>query len=162
VLDFEVQRCTRRCAATDRELKPGELFFSVLVPEGAAIVRYDYCEEGWQGAPDNALGWWKSQMPDPQAHRLHWAPNDVMLHYFEELANEPERSDTRYVLALLMLRRRIVRLEETQTDEQGEEVMVLYCAKKETEYRINVADPEPERVGQIQEELANLLFAKAS
>ena len=162
MLDFEVQRCTRRCAATDRELKPGEYFYSVLVPEGAEIVRYDYCEDAWTGAPETMLGWWKSQMPDPQAHKLHWAPNDVMLHYFEQLTNEPDKSDTRYVLALLMLRRRVVRLEETQADEQGNEVLLLYCPKKETEYQVSVTDPEPERVGQIQEELAKLLFAKAS
>ena len=35
MLDFEVQRCTRRCAATDRELKPGETFYSTLVVVGA-------------------------------------------------------------------------------------------------------------------------------
>jgi hypothetical protein len=162
VLDFEVQRCTRRCAATDRELKPGESFYSVLVAEGAEVVRYDYCEEEWKEPPQDALGWWKSQMPDPNAHKLHWAPNDVMLHYFEQLTNESDKPDTRYVLALLMLRRRIVRLEETQVDEHGDEFLVLYCPKRETEFRVPVTDPEPERVGQIQEELAKLLFAKAS
>lgn len=162
MLDFEVQRCTRRCAATDRELKPGEYFYSVLVAEGAEVVRYDYCEEEWKEAPENALGWWKSQMPDPHAHKLHWAPNDVMLHYFEQLSSDGDKPDTQYVLALLMLRRRIVRLDETQADEQGNEVLVLYCPKKETEFRVHVTDPEPERIDQIQEELAKLLFAKAS
>jgi hypothetical protein len=162
VLDFDVQRCTRRCAASDRELKPGETFYSVLVTEGADVVRYDYAEDAWPGAPAGALGWWKSQMPDPQANRLHWAPNDVMLDYFEQLANEPEKEDTRYVLALLMLRRRVVRLEETKTDDRGREILSLYCPKKETEYEVAVTDPDAERIGQIQDELARLLFAKAS
>jgi hypothetical protein len=162
VLDFEVQRCTRRCAASDRELKPGEPFYSVLMAEGAEVLRYDYAEEAWQGAPEGALGWWKSQMPDPHANRLHWAPNDVMLHFFEQLGSEPERQDTRYILALLMLRRRVVRLEETETDDAGCETLVLYCPKKEAEYRVQVTDPEPGRVGQIQDELARLLFAEAS
>ena len=162
MLDFDVQRCTRRCAASDRELKPGEVFYSVLLSEGAEIVRCDYAAEAWKGAPDNAVGWWKSQMPDPQANKMHWAPNEVMLHYFEQLANEPEKEDTRYVLALLMLRRRLMRLEETQRDEQGQETLVLYCPKKETEYRIATSDPDAARVERIQEELAKLLFAKAS
>jgi hypothetical protein len=157
-----VQRCTRRCAASDRELKPGETFYSVLVSDGADVVRYDYAADAWPGAPEGTLGWWKSQMPDPQAHKLHWAPNDVMLHYFEQLASEPEKEDTRYVLALLMLRRRVLRLEQTQTDDQGRETMTLYCAKKESEYHVTVADPNDERIGQIQDELAQLLFAKAT
>ena len=157
MLDFDVQRCTRRCAASDRELKPGETFYSVLVPQGADVVRYDYADSAWTGAPAGALGWWKSQMPDAQAHRLHWAPNDVMLHYFEQLANEPNKEDTRYVLALLMLRRRVVRLEEKRTDDRGRETMSLYCPKNETEYEVTVTDPDKERVDQIQEELAKLL-----
>jgi hypothetical protein len=161
-MDFEVQRCTRRCATSDRELKPGEDFYSVLVAEGAEVVRYDYAADTWSGAPEVALGWWKSQMPDPQANKMHWAPNDVILHYFEQLANEPEKEDTQYVLALLMLRRRLMRLEETETDEQGHETLVLYCPKKETEFKVRVSDPDTVRVGEIQEELAQLLFAKAS
>jgi hypothetical protein len=161
MLDFEVQRCTRHCAKSDRELKPGETFYSMLVVEDGAVVRHDFCQEAWDGPAEDALGWWKSQMPDPNAKRLHWAPNDVMLHYFEQLASAPEKQDVRYVLALLMIRRRVVRLEETEEDEQGQEVLILYCPKKEAEYKVPVVDPTPQRIGVIQEELAQLLFANA-
>ena len=85
-----------------------------------------------------------------------------MLHYFEQLATEPEKEDTRYVLALLMLRRRLLRLDETQTDDEGREVMSLYCPKKEAEYKVPVTDPNAEQIGKVQEELAKLLFANAS
>jgi hypothetical protein len=162
MLDFEVQRCTRRCAKTDRELKPGEAFFSVLMTEGAEIVRYDYAEDAWEGAPEEALGWWKSRMPEPNANRLHWAPNDVMLHYFEELESQEDKLDVRYVLSLLLIRRRVVRLEDTETDDAGREVMVLYCPKKESEHRAVVASPSGERIQEIQQELAGLLFADAA
>ena len=40
-MEFDVQRCSRRCAETDREFRPGESFFSVLLPEGADVVRRD-------------------------------------------------------------------------------------------------------------------------
>ena len=60
-MDFEVQRFTRRCAATDRELAPGELFYSVLLAEGAEVVRHDYAAEAWNGPTVRAApGWWKS------------------------------------------------------------------------------------------------------
>ena len=42
LLDFEIQRCTRRCAATDQELRPGDVCYSVLEVRGAEIVRKDY------------------------------------------------------------------------------------------------------------------------
>ncbi len=162
MLDFEVQRCTRRCATTDRELQPGETFYSVLQVEGADVVRSDYCDEAWQGPPDEALGWWKSQMPTPSAKKLHWAPNDVMLHYFEQLENQPQKQDVRYVLALLMIRRRVFRLEDTEDLGDDRELMVIFCPRNENEYKVLVVPPTEERINDIQKELAELLFADAA
>ncbi|MBW3600949.1 MAG: hypothetical protein KY475_27245 [Planctomycetes bacterium] len=162
MLDFDIQRCTRRCAALDRELAPGETFYSVLTQRGADVVRIDYSEEGWGGAPEGALGWWKSQMPDATgAGKASLAPSDVILQYFEQLESDPDRQDLRYVLALLMIRRRIVRLENTETDEQGRETLVLHCPRNETEYRTPVAPPDDARAAEIQTELSRLLFSDA-
>ena len=113
-MDFEVQRCTRHCAETGRELAPEEAFYSTLVAEGADVVRRDYCADAWQGPPENSLGWWKSRMPARDARKLHWAPNDVMLEYFEQLENQPEKADVRYTLALLLVRRRVARHEDEE------------------------------------------------
>ena len=52
MMDFEVKRCTRRCAASDRELQPGEPFYSMLIQQGAELVRQDFAESHWQGPPE--------------------------------------------------------------------------------------------------------------
>ena len=155
MIDFEVQRCTRHCAASGRELKAGETFYSTLAAEGSQVVRHDYAEDAWQGPPEGVLGWWKSQMPHRESKKMHWAPNDVMLHYFEQIAENPEKQDVRYVLALLMVRRRVLRLEEKE-DSPGE--LVVFCPKNEQTYHVAIADPPAERVEAIQNELAELLF----
>lgn len=160
-MDYEFQRCTRRCAATDRELGPGEEFFSVLLAEGAQLRRLDYSVGAWKGPPEKAAGWWKSRMPDASSRRMHWAPNDVMLHFFERLESQPEQADMRFVLALLLVRRRVLREEDRGTDQRGREVMVLYCPRREATYSVSAIAPAPERIHAIQEELARLLFANA-
>ena len=159
MLDFEVQRCTRRCAKTDREFAPGEVFYSVLVAEDSDVVRRDYCQQAWEGPPEDVVGWWKSQMPEANAKRADWAPNDVMLDYFQQLEQCAEKQDVRYVLALLMTRRRLLRLEDTETDEHGVETLVLFCSRNDTEYRVVSCVPEQQRAEEIQEELAQLLLA---
>ena len=164
VLDFEVQKFTRRCAKCQRELARGERFYSVLEVEGADVIRRDYGQECWEGAPDRVLGWWRSEVPDPRAQRVHWAPNDVILHYFLQVHEDPDKLDLAYVLALLMIRRRIFRLESEESEpcEQPEPPrMRVYCPRNETEYRITVAEPGQERALAIQQELGQLLFAKA-
>jgi len=162
MIDFDIQRCTRRCAATERELLPDEVFYSVLVSEGSDVVRRDYCVESWTEPPEGAIGWWQSRMPSADTNKMHWAPNDVMLHYFQELENNPEKADVRFILALLLVRRRIVRLDDRETDDEGREWMVVYCPKNETEYKVATMPPSGPRIQEIQEELARLLFADAA
>lgn len=156
-MDYEVQRCSRHCAKSGRELAPGEPYYSVLMAEGAEVRRYDYSADAWQGPPEEAVGWWKAQIPDRNANRMHWAPNDVMLQFFDELAGQPEKQDMRYVLALLLVRRRVMRLEESDTDQRGGEVLVLYCPRRDATYQVSAVSPEPSRIDEIQQELVRLL-----
>lgn len=160
MIDYEVQRCTRHCASTGRELQPGEEFYSVLVAEGAQVVRRDYAREAWTGPPAGVLGWWKSHMPERQAKKVQWAPNDVMLELLETLEQQPEKRDMRYVLSLLLIRRRVIRLEDTEPTADGGEISVLYCPRRETTYRVETTLPSDERIVEIQQELAQLLFAE--
>ena len=162
-LDFDVQRCTRKCATTERALEPGESFYSVLRenPNDDEVVREDYCAEAWSGPPEEAIGWWQSQMPDPDARKVEWAPNDVILHYFEKIKDDPAKAETCFVLTLLMIRRRLMRLEESEADANGNEIMVLFCPRTEKEYRVASQNPDAKSVAAIQTELVNLLFAKS-
>ena len=161
MIDYDIQRSTRHCATTGRELQPGEAFYSTLTTDGAQVVRRDYSPEAWQGPPEGVLGWWKAHVPQRDARKLHWAPNDVMLELFESLESQHDKQDMRYVLALLLIRRRVVRLEETEQDELSREVSVLYCPRRETTYRVVTVMPTEARTAEIQEELARLLFASA-
>jgi hypothetical protein len=157
MVEYDIQRCTRRCHASGRELAPGEVVYSVLVDTAGSIARQDFSAEAWQGPPQDALGWWKGTVADPGGKRVHWAPNDVMLHYFEQLEGNPAKEDARYVLALLLVRRRIVRVESTQKDAAGTETLVVYCPRNEVEYRVKVVMPTAERETAIQTELSELL-----
>jgi hypothetical protein len=159
-MEYDHVRCTRRCVVTGREFAPGEMFYSVLVAEGSNLVRHDYSAESWQGPPEGVVGWWKSHLPAASGNRVRWAPNDVMLDLLEQAASDPARAEMRYILALLLVRRRVCRLEESQHDEEGREVLVLFCPRREVEYRVPVAMPDEARAKAIQEELAQLLFAQ--
>jgi hypothetical protein len=179
LLDFEVQRCSRRCASTDRALEPGDLCYSVLEVRGAEVFRKDFSADAWKGAPDGTLGWWKSRIPEPTAKKIKLAPNEVLLDLFDQLAEQPEQADLRYVLALLLVRRRVLRVEEVSgvrcrvsdqsvsdtrhlTPDSFSELMRVYCAKRDASYDVAVCMPTGERVDEIQRQLSDLLIADAN
>jgi hypothetical protein len=159
-MHYEVQRTTRHCAVNDREFAPGETFYSILKVDSDEVIRLDYSAEAWQDGQHSEgqqlLGWWKTRLPDRTQKRKHWAPNDVMLHFFDRLGDEEENEDTRYVLALLMVRRRIFRLEEL-IDDSDDETISVYCPRRSETYSIRITRPPADRVEAIQEELAELL-----
>lgn len=145
-------------------MKPGEPVYSVLVGRGSSVVRMDYSTEAWSGPPtaEETIGWWKSVVPDANGPKVHWAPNDVMLNFFEQLEERPDQQDVRYVLALLMIRRRILRQEETTTDEQGREWLVVYSPRSERQHRVLANLPHEERIREIQAELSKLFTDDAA
>ena len=155
-MDYEVQRSAQRCATSGREFAPGEKFYSALVVEGAELRRYDYAAEAWQAPPPGAIGWWQSQLPDAGGKRPHGVPNDVLLQCFDELAEQPERQDMRYVVALLLVRRRVFRLEEDDRASGGE-VLRLHCPRRDASYEVPVVIPDPARIDEIQQQVAKLL-----
>lgn len=157
-MDYDIQRCSKRCAVTNRELLPGEEFYSVLLRQGSGFVRRDYSVEAWTGPPEDAVGWWKSRLTNRGAPRRTWAPSDVMLEFFCQLESQPDQQDLRYVLALLMIRRGIFRQEGTESDDQGRSWLVVYSPHQEKEYQVAVVLPANDQRAQIiQQELGRLL-----
>ena len=126
-MDYEIERSAKCCTATGRQFVPGEEFYSALIAAGDELKRCDYSTEGLAGATAGHDRLVEVADARPARRRAHWAPNDVLLNFFDELAEQPDKQDMRYVLALLLVRRRVMRMEEEQRDEAGQERLMLYC-----------------------------------
>jgi hypothetical protein len=87
------------------------------------------------------------------------------------LADRPEEQDLRYVLTLLLIRRRVLRLDVAAEQlgmqtrrvdgENAAESMIVYCPKRDAAYEVPVAMPDQPRIDQIQQRLSDLLIAGA-
>ncbi len=161
-MDYNIHRTTRRCASTGRALEEGEEFFTALFVEGAELVRKDYAREAWQGPPEGTLGWWKARIPRKEDTKARLAPDEVLLQLFHELEEQPQKQDLRFVLALLLVRRRLLKWEEPERNDDGHEVLVLSCPRDGGIYRVAAEVPDDARAAEIQDELARLLFADAA
>jgi hypothetical protein len=162
VTDYDVQRFTRHCAVSGRELAAGETFYSVLISQGADLKRIDYATDAWPGPPEACIGWWKSQVPTRESKRAQMAPGELLLEFFAGLAEQADRQDVRYILALWLVRRRILRLDATELDADGVETLVLHCPRDESTHRVRAAVPDASRAADIQAELSRLLYVEGS
>ncbi len=111
--EFNFARCSRRCQVADRNLQPGESFYSVIVDNKDTLTRTDISAEKWQGPPENAVAWWRSRMPDAGARKMRPAPDSVLLETLSQLVERPDSEALAYMLALLLVRRRVLTEDET-------------------------------------------------
>jgi hypothetical protein len=161
MIDFDVASPSRRCAATEREFAPGEAIVSYLVREGTEIVRKDVSPEVWAGPPEGCVAWWRSQIPHPASKKVSWSPDEEALEWFASLVL-PEQAAERYVLALALTRKRLLRLVRTENDAAGAETMVFISAVDDSEHAVTVVEPSAEEIEAIQRILAERLRLSAS
>lgn len=157
MLNFDIKRTNRKCIASDRPFERGEEFVSALVEIDGELVRQDYSVQSWEEPPENCIGWWKSRMPDLDKGRVYWAPNDVLLAYFQHLIAHPRSQDTAYVMAVLLVRRRTLQMVETDESTKPP-TLVIHHRKTNTDYRVIVMDIPGYRITEIQNELSEHLF----
>jgi hypothetical protein len=156
--DYQIQASSRRCAATGRELQPGERFFSVLLEEGGRLVRKDYGADAWPGPPAGAFSFWAGKVPPAETRRRLTVDDELLLDCFQRLEEqtEPNHVRFRYVVSLLLMRRRRLRFEEART-EAGQEVLVLRCVR--TGARHAVVNPclTDDEMASVQDDVSRAL-----
>ncbi len=156
--EYQIQPNTRRCATTGRELRPGEPHFSVLLDESGKFVRKDYGVEAWQGPPAGAFSFWQGRIGAGSAPRRPTFDDELLMDCFHRLERETEPSKLgfRYVLALLLLRRKRFKLEGSR-QEIGQSSLHLRCPR--TGARVIVLDPglTDEEIESVQDDVFQAL-----
>jgi hypothetical protein len=156
--EYQIQPNTRVCAITGRELRPGERFFTALREEGGQFLRQDYSAEAWHGPPPGAFSFWAGHVPAANQSRKLRIDDDLLMECFERLEGQPEASrvNFRYVVALLLMRRKRLRFEEAIT--QGEqEVLTLRCARSGAKHLVVNPRLTEEQLLAVQDEVFKVL-----
>ena len=156
-MDYQIQPNSRRCAVTGRELQVGERFYTALVEEDRQFVRKDFCPEAWQGPPPGAFGFWTGHVTALDKAKPRF-DDDLLEDCFQRLEGqtEPGRINFRYVVALLLMRRRRLRY-ETSLVENGAEKMVLRCLRTNEKHEVVNPKLSDDEMAQVQEEVFGVL-----
>ena len=168
-MDLKLHRPHATCAGTGRGFVAGEPFISALVRLEGRLDRRDFSAAAWSGPPDNTLAWWRSTYPAADAATEALAPSDVLLDVFEELEGRDDEAPLRYLLALELLRRRVMRIVEparsaagrsADTDAGGPPAdLALACRRRDREYTVRQVAVHEATAPGIEERLARLLWS---
>jgi hypothetical protein len=139
--NYQIQGPARVCAATGRELAAGERVFSVLRDENGQFARTDYAADAWPGPPAGAVAWWSGRVSEAGRAARPAINDDLLADCFEHLSGttDPARLRFRYVVALLLMRRKRFKFEDAR--QRGDrDTLVLRDGR--TGRRHEVEDPQ--------------------
>jgi hypothetical protein len=154
-MDLKLQRPQTQCAATGRAFVAGDLVCSALVRRNGTIERVDVAAEAWGGPPADAVAWWRCRHPAVQDAGREPAPADALLDALEALEDSPDEP-LRYLLALQLVRRRVLRMQDVREVHDDPDVLVLGCRRRGRDYRVRVAAIDD---AGVEERLAALLWS---
>ncbi len=161
------------CAACGRAFAAGESVVSSLhetesppdadaAGDGApAFARRDACDAcaaDVTAAAESAAAysWWRWTVPAPEQKRAAFdlgVAREFLVRLLRE--DEPARAPLRYLLALLLLRKRVVRVDEQFRDERGE-VLSLRIPPDETVWEIVAVELDEAATESLREQLGQL------
>lgn len=158
-MDYRIHRPQSRCATTGRTFEPGEAIVSALVREDGGIARLDVTADSWQGPPSGSLAWWRSRVPAKDAKGPTLAPVDVLLDVLEQLEASEDDAALRYLLALVLVRRRVLRMADSHDTPVDSDELVVTCRRRSSDYRIRVVPPPSGEEAALEERLSALLWS---
>jgi hypothetical protein len=153
-VDYQLKTIGKTCTRTGKDLTPGETCHCVVVERDGQFVRLDFSEDGWEGTPAGTVGEWTTIVPEvsakPQAINF-----ESLMRYFEQLCEDanPGHDQMRYVLALLLLQKRRLRLEGSRTDDDGNEYLQLIGSKSEGPFEVVDQQLDETQIAQLQSTL---------
>jgi hypothetical protein len=156
---YDVARPGGVCRVSGRAIEPGEKFVAAVRETPTGLERLDVSPESWeQFDRTGLLGFWRAVMPRPEQKKKIFVDDEVLTTLFERLADAPEpaKLNFRFVLGLILMRKRLIVYEATRHDE-GRDVWVVRLRGRED--RLDLVDPklDESQVADVSRQLGEIL-----
>lgn len=178
---YDIERPTGHCAFTGQPLEPGEAYIATLVevdvdPDNpkanpSGLKRLDVAHSAWEegSRPERLFSYWKSIVPEPNQKKKVFVDDQVLMNLVKRLADadQPERLSFRFVLALILMRKKLLRYESSRVEkvpaaEEGGELIKRELWKmtpKGEEESLEILNPQLDdtQILQVTEQLGEIL-----
>ena len=136
----------------------GEEYFAALVETENGLQRRDFSAEYWNTEKPQVYCYWKTKLPHPDQKKQVFVDDDMLVSFFERLANETDREkiNFRFALMLILMRKRRLKYDSSRKDADVE----LWRLKVAGEDRfVEVINPhlDDEQIAALSSQLGQIL-----
>ena len=156
--EWEIYKPLGQCYGTGRQIEHGEEYFGALVETEEGLQRRDFCVDYWETEKPVAFCYWKSRLPDPHQKKQIFVDDEMLLAFFQRLEEETEQEKVnfRFVLALILMRKRRLKYDATRV-ENGKEIWRLRIVGEKEIVEVTNPHLDEEQVEQLSSQIGQIL-----
>jgi hypothetical protein len=160
---YDVARPQGLCAVTGHPIAPDEKFMAALRETAIGFERVDVSMPAWADFDrKDVVAFWQTTMPKSEQKKKLFVDDEVLCQLFERLADvqEPAKLNFRFVLGLILMRKRMLVYETTRHEGEGDADRELWTVRfKGREDRLDLLNPRltEEQVGEVSQQLGEIL-----
>jgi hypothetical protein len=162
-MDYKITRSQRQCASCSKNFIEREDYHVAIIEGKEEFTRREYCTACWEaeagkGVRAECFSFWKTRVPEKSGDEKRKLDVDAASVFFRKLAgsDEPNKRDFAYLLALLLMRKKVIILQGTQMRD-GREFMVLRFRGEEEDYLCEDPRLGAEELQKVKDDLGTLL-----
>ena len=160
--EYHVARAVGVCAVSGRVIAAGEKLMASVRETLEGLERVDVAPENWeQFDKSNLLAYWQTVMPAGEEKKKVFVDDEVLCTLFERLAEatEPAKVNFRFVLGLILMRKRLVIYESTRHESEAGGRDIWVVRMKGRDERLDLFDPklDERQVLEVSQQLGQVL-----
>jgi hypothetical protein len=157
--EWEVSRSGGHCTRCNAGLAEGQDYYAVLVEVPGGFERKDFCPNCWEGPPADRFCFWKSRVPVREKKKQTLFVNEAVLtSFFERLGRQtdPVQLRFRFVLALMLMRKKLLRYEQTSRNGQ-QEFWQMRLVKTNALHQVENPRMDEQQIAEVSAQLGVIL-----
>ncbi|MFH1370950.1 MAG: hypothetical protein ABII09_06655 [Planctomycetota bacterium] len=159
--EWVIDKPLGQCCATGKVIAPGEEYYATLVQTEQGFARRDICTEYWNEHKPEVFCYWKTKLPRPDQKKNLLVDDDMLMAFFDRLGaeTEQEKINFRFVLTLVLMRRRRLKYDSSRTDD-GKDIWRLRLTGTQTFVEVVNPNLDESQVAQLTTQIGQILQAE--
>lgn len=156
---YEIPRPGGRCAVSGEAIEPDDKFVAAIRETPTGLERLDVRPDFWNAFDKNGLlAFWQATMPRPEQKKKVFVDDETLCTLFERLSDavEPAKVGFRFVLGLILMRKRLIAYEGVRHD-AGRDIWIVKPRGRDD--RLEMIDPklDESQIGDVSQQLGEIL-----
>ena len=156
--EWEIDKPLGQCSGSGKKIEYGEEYFAALVETEEGLARRDFCADYWLAEKPDVFCYWKTRLPRPDEKKHIFVDDEMLMAFFERLERESEQEkiNFRFVLALILMRKRRLKYDSSKVEGDKEIWRLRITANKEF---VEVINPhlDEEQIEQLTSQIGEIL-----